>query len=222
MGSGVVGPLGGTVVDFGWSAITNGELLRGTWDRFDALVTMASNLEFPHSLVTQSFGVVVGMDEGEYQRVACPDLAAAVSSGPPLESIPLGRLPDDFEPPLWARVDADDEEGAHLFTLVRLDETSGEAELVGPIHPSTSPEGGEVRILVTDGTLGCRPFDFTVEALQPAPGELTAIADHLQGILEEQAAVLGTSTDQIMATPLEELPPALYPLALLCNSGLLR
>jgi predicted nuclease of predicted toxin-antitoxin system len=48
-----------TVVGLGWSGIKNGELLRRAADRFEALVTMDSNLEFQQPLAEQPFGVVV-------------------------------------------------------------------------------------------------------------------------------------------------------------------
>lgn len=156
----------------------------------------------------------IGLQAGPYQRVACPDLSPSSSAGIPLDRVPLGRLPDTFEPPLLARVEVAGEgreEPPHSFALVRVDETSGDAELVVPVHPSASPGGGDARILVTDGTRACAPFEFTVEALPPAPGELGAIADYLQQILDQQAEVLGTTREEIVATPPDDLPPPLLP-----------
>lgn len=48
-----------TVTGLGWSGVKNGDLLRRADDRFDALVTMDSNLEFQQSLSGRPFGVVV-------------------------------------------------------------------------------------------------------------------------------------------------------------------
>ena len=48
-----------TVNGLGWSGIKNGELLRRVAGRFEALITMDTNLEFQHPLAAQSFGVVV-------------------------------------------------------------------------------------------------------------------------------------------------------------------
>ncbi len=48
-----------TVTGLGWSGVKNGELLRRAADRFDALVTMDSNLKFQQALSGRPFGVVV-------------------------------------------------------------------------------------------------------------------------------------------------------------------
>ncbi len=155
----------------------------------------------------------VGLEVGELQRVACPTLGIEATSGVPLDVIPLGRAPESFEQPLAAVVTAGDTlpEG---FALINVD-AEGNAEMVVPIHPSTDPNGGPVRLNITDGTRACAGLDFTVEPLPEAPGELAAITDEFQAIINEQAALLETTPEALISTPVGELPPVLVPLALL-------
>jgi predicted nuclease of predicted toxin-antitoxin system len=48
-----------TVYGLGWSGVQNGELLLRTAERFEAFITMDSNLEFQQCLVGRPFGVIV-------------------------------------------------------------------------------------------------------------------------------------------------------------------
>ncbi len=48
-----------TVTGLGWDGVTNGELLRGMRDTFDALVTMDRKLPHQQNVVVQPFGVVL-------------------------------------------------------------------------------------------------------------------------------------------------------------------
>lgn len=154
----------------------------------------------------------VGAPESPFELVDCPALSPAALAGVPLDRVALGTVPEELEPPLFARVEA--EQGTAVgAALVPVGE-AGAAELVVPLHPAAEPAGGVVRLTITDGTLGCAPFTFTIEPLEPAPGELDVIVGLMQEILTAQAAVFGTTPEEILSTPVEELPPALYPLAL--------
>jgi predicted nuclease of predicted toxin-antitoxin system len=48
-----------TVVGLGWAGVKNGELLRRAAERFDALITMDSNLEYQQPIYRLALGVVV-------------------------------------------------------------------------------------------------------------------------------------------------------------------
>jgi hypothetical protein len=48
-----------TVVGLAWQGVKNGDLLRRTAGRFDALITMDRNLEFQQPLAQQPFGAVI-------------------------------------------------------------------------------------------------------------------------------------------------------------------
>lgn len=48
-----------TVSGLGWEGVTNGELLSRMAGRFDALLTMDTNLEFQQPLTKQRFGTVL-------------------------------------------------------------------------------------------------------------------------------------------------------------------
>jgi len=53
------GHQGETVSGIGWEGVKNGELLARAAGRFEALLTMDTNLEFQQPLAKQPFGVVL-------------------------------------------------------------------------------------------------------------------------------------------------------------------
>ncbi len=142
----------------------------------------------------------------------CADLSPAATAGLPLDRVALGPAPATLQPPLLAEVLVDAEVVSATFVTIGND---GNAELIVPVHPSGSPDGGDVRLRVTDYANSCEPFDFTIEPMEPAPGELGAIAVALQGILDEQAAELGTSRGELVSTPAGQIPDVLVPMALM-------
>jgi hypothetical protein len=48
-----------TVQELGWAGVKNGELLRRAAGRFDAFITMDSNVQFQQRLEGLTFGIVV-------------------------------------------------------------------------------------------------------------------------------------------------------------------
>lgn len=48
-----------TVVGLGWAGVENGELLRRATGKFDALVTMDTNIEYQQNISALLFGVLV-------------------------------------------------------------------------------------------------------------------------------------------------------------------
>lgn len=150
--------------------------------------------------------------DAPYDVVECGAMTRASGGAVPLDVVPLGQVPTVLQAPLVARVESD-EATAHGYTLVWVD--GGAATLLAPIHPAASAEGGSVRIWVNDGTRSCEPFDFTVQPLPPAPGELAAIAGHLQEMVDYQAGLLETTRQVLVETPITELPLPLVPLAVM-------
>lgn len=151
--------------------------------------------------------------DAPYEVVTCSAMEPARLSAAPTEHVSLGELPASFEAPFLARVETDDP-AVYGYAAVAVDE-SGQATLVAPLHPSASPDGGTATIWVSDGTRSCEPFDFTVQALTPSPGELTKVADHLQAIVDAQAAALGATRADLVQTSLVDQPSALLPIAVL-------
>lgn len=187
------------------------------------MLHFGSRLETPTSTVDQAAGtvqaqldhfsaVVVGSPSGPYQTVACPGLSPAASHGQPLDRVALGQLPADFQTPMAALAEVD---GDTVTSFGRVEvNAQGTLEMIVPVHPSTSPQGGPVQISITDGTFACASFGFQIDPLDPAPGELKAIADELQAILDAQEAVLGTTRQDLLSTPAADLPETLIPIAL--------
>lgn len=147
-----------------------------------------------------------------YTLVACPAFTLAVASGMPLDEIALGSLPASFALPAAAVVavaGSDDVGLAHV-----VPDAEGALRLLVPLHPTAGPAGGPVKLTVTDGSRACAPVDFTIAPLPAADGELAAVVDLLQGIVDEQAEAFGATRDELMNAPLGDLAPALWPLAL--------
>ncbi len=148
-----------------------------------------------------------------YTEVACPALSLSATSALPLDEIPIGRLPDDFDLPVAARVTSETADSAE-FAVVELPD-SGDALLLVPLHPADPVGGGSVTLTFTDGTRACAPVAFTIEPLPSADGEFAAIVDLVQGILNDQATLLETTPDELRRTPIDDLPESLWPLAVL-------
>lgn len=149
---------------------------------------------------------------GPYAEIACPGLGLASTSGVTLDEVPIGTLPASFHPPISAALNTPDGEPSGLAHLRTDDE---EALLLSvPLHPDDPLAGGPVSMIFTDGTTACAPVDFTILPLPGADGELAATVDLLQALLTEQAAVLGTTPEELRSTPADDMAPELWPLAM--------
>lgn len=141
--------------------------------------------------------------------VECSTLVPGATSAPPATRVALGVLPSSFVSSSFAIVRTDGESDV----AAAIDWGGDAPMLVTPVHPSTDPAGGAVEIWITDGTVTCAPFDFTISALAPAPGELAEVVDLLQQLIDAQAAALEADRATLLETPPQDLPPALIPLA---------
>lgn len=182
------------------------------------VTALPSTVDAPNDLVTASgshfstFGVGAGPgSEDPWIPVACPDLSLTSTSGIPLDRIALGRFPAEWTEPFAARVtDADDRSGVAFVERIE----DGTAHLVVPVHPSGSPDAGDVELRFNDGTFACPAVAFSIEALPPAPGEFTALVDVMQEVLDQQAAALGTTAEALRSSDIVDLPITAWPLAI--------
>ncbi len=147
-----------------------------------------------------------------YTLIACPSLHFAQAEGMPLDEIEVGALPAGLELPVAAAISVDGAAVEGLAHLVADEE--GTLRLLVPLHPRGGLEGGPVTLTVTDGIRACAPVDFTIGPLPNADGELAAVVDLLQSVLDQQAEAFGATRDELMNAPLADLAPALWPLAL--------
>jgi hypothetical protein len=150
--------------------------------------------------------------DGLYTEIACPGLDLESTSGVTLDEIPVGSLPGSFEPPISAALDVSDGEHSGFAHLRTGD--GGTLLLSVPLHPEAPLDGGAVTLTFTDGTKSCAPVDFTILPLPAADGELEATVDLLQASLADQAAVLETTPEELRSTPVEDMAPSLWPLAM--------
>lgn len=188
-----------------------------------ALVRLDGEGEVIPSTVDAGAGRVSGSINGfssyavglrtSFTRAACPALVTAPASGMPLDTIALGRIPDSFERPLLVRAEAPGVDEPSFGVI--LEDEAGEASMRVPIHPAGDPDGGPVRLFVTDGTQACAPLDYDIDPLPAAVGELSAVVDLLEEIVALQAAEFETDVNTLVQTPPDDLPTTLIPLALL-------
>ena len=160
-----------------------------------------------------SFAVGCGLNFGDgMATVACEGLAPATSSGAPLDRIAVGRLPSTLEAPLVTRVQAADG-SVEGYTWLDVD-AGGATTLVTPPHPLEPLSGGDVWVRVSDGTVACPPWEWTIEPLAAAPGEIRSTVDALQEVVRRQAAVLGATPADLVTTIPDQLAEPLIPLAI--------
>lgn len=143
-------------------------------------------------------------------EITCPALNPATSSGLPTRRIAIGAVPSTFGSPVAAAISngANDPSGLAFVT----EGSSGGLELIVPLHPDAALAGGTVTLTVTDGTRSCEPFQFSIQPLPTAEGELEAIVDLLQDVVDGQAELFGTTRQELVEASVDELPPGLWPL----------
>jgi hypothetical protein len=147
-----------------------------------------------------------------YTLVACPSFQLATGTGLPLDEIEIGALPASFNLPAAVVVSVEGTDPAGLAHLIS--DAEGTLRVLVPLHPSGGLVGGPVTLTVTDGTRACAPVEFTIAPLPAAEGELAAVVDLLQAVLDEQAEAFGATREQLRTVSLADLPDALWPLAL--------
>ncbi len=145
-----------------------------------------------------------------FAAIACPGLAPASSSGMPLDTVALGSLPLELQAPIRARMSWS---GGSDVAIGYVDSGVSPPTMLLPMHPGWTTDGGDVTVRITDETRSCPPFTFHIDPLPPAPGEYAAVADLAQQLVAAQAAYLGTTVDALKSTPVGQLAPSLYPLA---------
>lgn len=149
---------------------------------------------------------------GDYEVVACSGLSLASTSGLPLDEVEVGDFPSEFAAPFAAAM-LDDQEEVLGFAYVTEGE-GGALRLTVPLHPSEPLDGGAVALAFTDGSRACPLVSFTIDALPAADDELESVVDLLQSYVEEQAAVFGATVQELIETPVDEMSPQLWPLAM--------
>ncbi len=144
-------------------------------------------------------------------EVACPGLSFEKASAAPLEVVGLGTLPKEFAEPILAIVTDENEEVGTISFVERLED--GSATFFTPFFPGVVTEGGAVKVQLTDWKLSCPLADFAIEAIPPAPGELSRLVDALQEVLDVNVAAAGLTPEGLIAGE-GELSQQAVPLAL--------
>jgi hypothetical protein len=140
----------------------------------------------------------------------CSALAPAAASGIPLDIVSIGGVPSSFGRPILARMSWD---GDQQVSLGLVQESGGNANVMIPLHPNGSPDGGDVTVRISDEVQTCPPFTFTILPLPAAPGELVATVDVAQSLLDARAELFGTPVADLLNTHASGLEPALRLLA---------
>ncbi len=152
------------------------------------------------------------VEVGPYTEVVCTSFGLSATSGLPLERVSVQGVPASFGSPV-AAVMLDDEGEPYDFGYV-VEGAGGALELSVPIHPVDPVGGGSVRLVFTDGTSACPAVDFVIGALPEADGEFAAVVRLLQDAVAEQLEIAESTPEELHATPIEDVPPSLWSLAL--------
>lgn len=148
--------------------------------------------------------------DAPYEVVACDALQLPASANP-VERVSIGSLPSSFSGEVFARVETSDP-AVVGYAVVTVDGTA--AELLAPLHPSGARAGGEVTLWITDGSRTCAPATMTLQSIPASPGELSAIVEVMQDIVDEQASTLELTRSDLMNTALSDQPSSALPLAI--------
>lgn len=153
----------------------------------------------------------IDFDDG-LPTVACTGLSLSESSALPAERVSAAGLPAALGAVLVARVMSTDR--ADLGWTYFEPRDGANAVMLAPLHPGGGAGGGEVWVRVSDASSACPPVSFTVEALPDRTGGMLEAVDALQQFVADQAVVLGTTTAELRATPIDEVSRPLLPIAL--------
>lgn len=144
------------------------------------------------------------------EQTACPALELSLTEGIPGTPITLRGLPSSMGD-IALRVISEDETGktriAPLF--VQANSEPGEANFVAPVHPSGSPEGGEVQLEPGDGDTHCPALSFTIKPLPDAPADYPRIITlNLEGWVDAVLRKTGLNPDLLLEADPDTLPAA--------------
>lgn len=144
-------------------------------------------------------------------RLECDAISAAAAAAMPLERIALTGLTGADRTTDWVQVEVPGH--ARYETALYGSEDEG-YELLVPLHPDAIG-GGAVTLAVTDGFETCPGIAFDVLALPPASGDPVG---ETAAAMEQVALALANryvvDRADLAATPLDQLPVDLVPLAL--------
>ncbi len=183
--------------------VARGDEVQGAWSEGERVSARRS----PGTYLTYQPGPCGGGDT--FVSVDCPDLSLSTDHALPLEQIGIGRLPASFGDVPYAYVSGDGEQDG-MPAFVELGEAG--AHLLVPLHPSGSPDGGQVSIRFTDGVQACPAQPFSIDPLPAAEGEFGRVVSALETIVESQAALFGIQVEDLVADP-TALPDYLVPVA---------
>ena len=150
--------------------------------------------------------------DGDSSSLDCDAVVAAATSGVPLTRVALAGLAGADTDDDFVRVEA---EGYPAYPTALYGNAVDGYEVLVPPHPD-GPGGGALRLLVTDGGATCPAIAFDVLPLPAHAGDPIAdLVDALNAIADAFADRYDVDPADLFATPLDELPPELVPLAVL-------
>ena len=183
----------------------------------EALVTDSFGNGFPEDL-SPDYQTIVNALEG-IEAAVCEDLELDETSARPTNVVQIYGLDEAFgeEPIAWlydATSSEPDEEDRHPVVLERSNGgTDGTLNI--PLHPENYMEGGSAEVVVVseEEDFTCPGLDFTIEAMEPAPGTLEGIVDEMEAALKERAEALDVDPAELVGADAAELTPDLLPIA---------
>jgi len=134
----------------------------------------------------------------------------AVAAGRSLERIALEAIPDGADPDAL-RVLIVGGDGIERALSVQRD-TSGTYFFFAPLHPETPNAGGDVTVIVTDGSARGPERSLALEPLPASPGAFERLVTSLRAMIDQRAQWAGTDIETLEATPFDAVEPWLIPL----------
>ncbi len=139
------------------------------------------------------------------------------AAGQPLDEIEVLGLAASGERPIsevFGIYIAEDGNETIVPGMLTPNPEGAELTIIVPPHPA-GIGGGNGTLHLTDGKgLSCPPLDVMIEAIDPAPGTTREVADLLGELVRARTQALGSSVDELVSTPANELPLILLPQAM--------
>ena len=142
----------------------------------------------------------------------CDDLTAIDTSANTFDRIDIGNVSGEQQE-LWAILTPEvGQDGAGVISI----DADGDEQLIVPLHPSGDASGGNVTVAVTNGDEVCPIGSLSILPLPEAPADTSAnVLSSFLALVDDIAANFGLTGADLATTPLDQLPSALIPLALI-------
>lgn len=142
--------------------------------------------------------------------LVCDDVSLQAREAEPLQQVALEGLPEGYSGEVMAGILT----GGSLVGYALVDRgANGSWQLITPVHPSFTKDGGAVMLRIEDNMTVCDPIPFTITAISTIDAApLDALVDAFESIVAQYASAFDTSIEALTQMSLSDAPPHLQPL----------